>query len=309
MATQFPSFESRTVTIDGVNIHYVCGGSGPPLVLVHGLGSSAAVEFYYNLEPLAAHHRVLAIDLPGFGKSDKPMLEYTIDLFVKAVRDLMTSEGVGWGGGVGPRPRITKAGRATRAGRCARGRPAAARARLSCPADEGSRRADPPRNGAGLATDESRDHPPLLGLVSSSARTGRDHLERRANRQPRHAPVDAGVSRRVPLCPPLDRRDATAAGRHWRRGTALRAAHADAVDLGSARPHLPGESRRVGQGQASSRKGRYLRRQWTHPADGRAGAVQPARARLPYRAGEAGGRGGRVGWSIHVDNRAEAKAP
>src|SRR6266480_6369138 len=94
MAAQFPSFESRTVTVDGVNIHYVCGGTGTPLVLVHGLGSSAAVEFYYNLEPLAAHHRVLAIDLPGFGKSDKPVLEYTIDLFVKAVRDLMACEGL-----------------------------------------------------------------------------------------------------------------------------------------------------------------------------------------------------------------------
>src|SRR5438309_5496392 len=94
MAAQFPSFESRTVTVDGVNIHYVCGGSGPPLVLVHGLGSSAAVEFYYNLEPLAAHHRVLAIDLPGFGRSDKPILAYTIDLFVRAVSDLMATEGI-----------------------------------------------------------------------------------------------------------------------------------------------------------------------------------------------------------------------
>src|ERR1700730_9579526 len=94
MAAQVPSFESRTVTMDGVNIHYVCGGIGSPLVLIPGLGSSAAVEFYYNLEPLAAHHRVLAIDLPGFGKSDKPMLDYTIDLFVKAVRDLMACEGV-----------------------------------------------------------------------------------------------------------------------------------------------------------------------------------------------------------------------
>src|SRR5256885_12857557 len=94
MAAQFPSFESRTVTIDGVTIHSGCGGRGPPLVLVPGLGSSAAVEFYYNLEPLAAHHRVLAIDLPGFGKSDKPVLAYTIDLFVKAVRDLMACEGL-----------------------------------------------------------------------------------------------------------------------------------------------------------------------------------------------------------------------
>ena len=94
MAELFPSFESKTVTIDGVNLHYFCGGSGPPLVLVHGLGSSAAVEFYYNLEPLAAHHRVFAIDLPGFGRSDKPVLEYTIDLFVRAVSDLMACEAI-----------------------------------------------------------------------------------------------------------------------------------------------------------------------------------------------------------------------
>jgi pimeloyl-ACP methyl ester carboxylesterase len=94
VAEPFPSFESKTVTIDGVNLHYFCGGSGPPLVLVHGLGSSAAVEFLYNLEPLAAHHRVFAIDLPGFGRSDKPVLAYTIELFVRAVSDLMASEGI-----------------------------------------------------------------------------------------------------------------------------------------------------------------------------------------------------------------------
>jgi pimeloyl-ACP methyl ester carboxylesterase len=95
MAASFPSFDSRTVTVDGVKLHYFSGGTGSPLVLVHGLGSSAAVEFFYNLEPLAAQHRVIAIDLPGFGQSEKPALEYTIDLFVKAVSDLMASEGVG----------------------------------------------------------------------------------------------------------------------------------------------------------------------------------------------------------------------
>jgi pimeloyl-ACP methyl ester carboxylesterase len=94
MAASFPSFDSRTLTVDGLNLHYFRGGNGTPLVLVHGLGSSAAVEFYYNLEALAAHHRVIAIDLPGFGQSDKPVVEYTIDLFVKAVSDLMACEGV-----------------------------------------------------------------------------------------------------------------------------------------------------------------------------------------------------------------------
>jgi pimeloyl-ACP methyl ester carboxylesterase len=94
MPPAFPSFDSRTLTVDGLNIHYFCGGSGAPLVLVHGLGSSAGVEFYFNLEPLAAHHHVLAIDLPGFGRSDKPAVEYTIAVFIKAVRDLMRSESV-----------------------------------------------------------------------------------------------------------------------------------------------------------------------------------------------------------------------
>jgi len=94
MASSFPSFDSRTVFVDGIKLHYLRGGNGSPLVLVHGLGSSAAVEFYYNLEPLAAHHRVIAIDLPGFGQSEKPVLAYTIDVFVKAVSDLMALEGV-----------------------------------------------------------------------------------------------------------------------------------------------------------------------------------------------------------------------
>src|SRR5207247_10271017 len=89
MAAPFPSCDSRTVAIDGVNIHYVCGGSGSPLVLVHGLGSSAAVEFYFNLEPLAANHRVLAINLPGFCHSEKPVLAHTIALYVKATRDVL----------------------------------------------------------------------------------------------------------------------------------------------------------------------------------------------------------------------------
>ena len=49
MAALFPSFESKTVTIDGVKLHYFCGGTGSPLVLVHGLGSRA--EDWANLMP------------------------------------------------------------------------------------------------------------------------------------------------------------------------------------------------------------------------------------------------------------------
>lgn len=55
-----------------VRIHYYSGGSGSPIVLVHGLGSRA--EDWANLMPqlVRDHHRVYALDLPGYGRSDWP---------------------------------------------------------------------------------------------------------------------------------------------------------------------------------------------------------------------------------------------
>lgn len=62
--------ESKTVDLDGP-LHYLdFGGAGPapPLVLVHGLGGSAVN--WLALGPLLAQHgRVLALDLPGFGRT------------------------------------------------------------------------------------------------------------------------------------------------------------------------------------------------------------------------------------------------
>src|SRR5262245_65558384 len=62
----------RFVTVDGLNIRYLEDGSGVPAILLHGssLGSSADV-FRRNLPALAAGGvRAIAVDLPGFGKSD-----------------------------------------------------------------------------------------------------------------------------------------------------------------------------------------------------------------------------------------------
>jgi pimeloyl-ACP methyl ester carboxylesterase len=62
----------RFVTVDGLNIRYLEEGSGAPAILLHGssLGSSADV-FRRNLRALgAAGVRAIALDLPGFGKSD-----------------------------------------------------------------------------------------------------------------------------------------------------------------------------------------------------------------------------------------------
>jgi hypothetical protein len=63
------------IVLDGVGrvrIHYYVGGSGDPVVLVHGLGGRA--EDWTNLMPQLVHdhHRVYALDLPGYGRSDWP---------------------------------------------------------------------------------------------------------------------------------------------------------------------------------------------------------------------------------------------
>jgi 2,6-dioxo-6-phenylhexa-3-enoate hydrolase len=64
--------DDRFVKVDGINIRYLEEGSGVPAILLHGssLGSSADV-FRRNLHALGRHGiRAIAVDLPGFGKSD-----------------------------------------------------------------------------------------------------------------------------------------------------------------------------------------------------------------------------------------------
>lgn len=61
------------IEIDGVALHYVERGTGPPVVLLHGnTVSSADFEASGMLDRLALHHRVIAFDRPGFGHSDRP---------------------------------------------------------------------------------------------------------------------------------------------------------------------------------------------------------------------------------------------
>jgi 4,5:9,10-diseco-3-hydroxy-5,9,17-trioxoandrosta-1(10),2-diene-4-oate hydrolase len=58
-------FTSRTV-----RVRYVVEGEGPAVVMVHGLGASLAI-WGDNIRSLAKNHRVYALDMPGYGMSDK----------------------------------------------------------------------------------------------------------------------------------------------------------------------------------------------------------------------------------------------
>jgi len=76
---EFPTptgFTSSYRKVDGVNLHYVKGGQGPLVVLVHGFGQSWYE--WHTLMPLLARDRtVVAIDLPGLGQSEPPKTSYT----------------------------------------------------------------------------------------------------------------------------------------------------------------------------------------------------------------------------------------
>jgi triacylglycerol lipase len=69
----------KRVRIPGFEIAYWDGGSGEPLVLVHGLGANKGT-FLGVAKILAKRYRTIILDLPGFGDSDKPLdADYGVD--------------------------------------------------------------------------------------------------------------------------------------------------------------------------------------------------------------------------------------
>ena len=75
-------------TIDGVRLHYEQEGQGTDLILIHGLGMS--LRDWDGCTPdLAKHHRVLRVDVRGFGESDKPPGPYSPQLFARDLAGLV----------------------------------------------------------------------------------------------------------------------------------------------------------------------------------------------------------------------------
>src|SRR5207253_717499 len=81
--------ESRFTKLDGARIHYVNYGKGSEaLVLIHGW--TCNIDNWRDQFPdFAKRNRVIAIDLPGHGQSDKPQVTYSMDYFARAVDAVM----------------------------------------------------------------------------------------------------------------------------------------------------------------------------------------------------------------------------
>ncbi|XP_003572859.2 pheophytinase, chloroplastic isoform X2 [Brachypodium distachyon] len=72
----------------GRRIHYVEQGEGQPIVLVHGFGASA-FHWRYNIPELAKKYKVYAVDLLGFGWSEKALVEYDATIWMEQVSDFL----------------------------------------------------------------------------------------------------------------------------------------------------------------------------------------------------------------------------
>jgi pimeloyl-ACP methyl ester carboxylesterase len=86
------NFKHQTATVNGVNIHYVIGGQGDPLVLVHGFGQN---WFMWNrfLPEISKHFTVIVPDLRGVGESSKPAEGYDKKTMATDIHELVKKLG------------------------------------------------------------------------------------------------------------------------------------------------------------------------------------------------------------------------
>ena len=92
ISANFP-FESRYVEVHGSKIHYVEEGSGDPGLFLHGQPTSSYLwrNIIPHVSPVA---RAIAMDNIGFGKSDKPDIEYRFVDHAKYVEGFIEAMGL-----------------------------------------------------------------------------------------------------------------------------------------------------------------------------------------------------------------------
>ncbi len=83
-----------TLATDDLNIYYEIHGEGPPLIFLHGLGSSTR-DWEYQIEFFAGRYQVIAMDFRGHGQSGKPPGPYSVQLFAADTVKLLKALNLG----------------------------------------------------------------------------------------------------------------------------------------------------------------------------------------------------------------------
>jgi pimeloyl-ACP methyl ester carboxylesterase len=88
-----PVVESRFAEVEGLPIHYLAGGEGEPVILLHGYAQTSHM-WRPLIETLAPRRRVIAPDLRGFGQSGKPAEGYDKKTMARDIRGLAAALGL-----------------------------------------------------------------------------------------------------------------------------------------------------------------------------------------------------------------------
>jgi pimeloyl-ACP methyl ester carboxylesterase len=79
----------QTTQVRNIKVAYIDEGQGDQVILmIHGLGSNAK-GWLQNIPELSKQYRVIAVDLPGYGKSDKGHYEYTLSFYAQVLTELL----------------------------------------------------------------------------------------------------------------------------------------------------------------------------------------------------------------------------
>ena len=91
--SQTPAPVAKQIEIYGQKIHYLEAGSGPNVILLHGLGGDSG-SWAQTIPALASKFHVYAPDQIGFGKSDKPVLNYRVATLVDFLAGFYKKTGI-----------------------------------------------------------------------------------------------------------------------------------------------------------------------------------------------------------------------
>jgi 4,5:9,10-diseco-3-hydroxy-5,9,17-trioxoandrosta-1(10),2-diene-4-oate hydrolase len=95
MEVRMPYPQDRTIRVGSLQARYWAEGNlGTPVILIHGLGGYVE-SWRRNILPLSSQHRVFAVDLPGFGQSDRLRDgAYNLQTYVQFISEFLEALGL-----------------------------------------------------------------------------------------------------------------------------------------------------------------------------------------------------------------------
>ena len=87
-------YEVERAQVRNIGVGYIDEGEGDDVILlIHGLGSNAK-GWQRNIPELSREHRVIAVDLPGYGMSDKGFYKYSLSFYAQVLTELLDELGI-----------------------------------------------------------------------------------------------------------------------------------------------------------------------------------------------------------------------